>query len=72
LQITDVAALLAGSVPVVLAAVDGDGNLVPGIQSGVFARQMPSGIDSSYATAIRPRRWGLERDGDANPVPGAE
>jgi hypothetical protein len=69
LKITVVAALLAGSASVALAQIDGDGNRLPGVSSGVFARQMPSAIESSYATAAKPRR-GL--DGDANPVPGGE
>jgi hypothetical protein len=80
LKITVVAALLASSASVALAALDGDGNPVPGIQSaqsvasihsGVFARQMPSGFEASYAIS-KPTRRSIELDSDANPVPGAQ
>jgi hypothetical protein len=71
LKITVVAALLAGSASVALANVDGDGNSIPGLQSGVFARSMESGFEGSYASQKPARRGAIERDGDANLVPGA-
>jgi hypothetical protein len=70
LKITVVAALLAGSASVALAQLDGDANRIPGGQSGVFARQMPSGFEGAYATSAKPTRRSIEVDGDANPVPG--
>jgi hypothetical protein len=69
LKMTIVAALLAGSASVALASVDGDGNGIPG-QSGVFARSMPSAWDGAYASQ-KPGRRHIERDGDANSVPGS-
>jgi hypothetical protein len=69
LRFTLAAALLAGSASLALAQLDGDGNSTPGGQSGVFARQLPS--DGGYASE-KPTRRAIERDGDANRVPGAE
>ena len=66
LKITLVAALLAGSASVALASVDGDGNGIPG---GVYARSMPSTWEGAYASQKPGRR--IERDGDANSVPGS-
>jgi hypothetical protein len=70
LKITVVAALLAGSASVALAQLDGDANRIPGGQSGVSARQMPSGFEASYATS-KPTRRSIELDGDSNSVPGS-
>ena len=68
LKISVVVALLAGSASVAFAQVDGDGNSIPGAQS-VSARQMlPS--DGAYASQKPTRRPAIERDGDANSVPG--
>ena len=66
LKITLVAALLAGSASVALASVDGDGNSIPG---GVYGRSMPSAWEGAYASQKPGRR--IERDGDANSVPGS-
>jgi hypothetical protein len=68
LKITVVAALLAGSASVAFAQLDGDGNSIPGAQSGMFARQ--SGYDGAYASS-KPRRHAIDLDGDSNAVPGS-
>jgi hypothetical protein len=71
LKITMVAALLAGTASVAFAQLDGDGNSVPGAQSVVSARHaLPS--DGAYASQKPTRRPAIERDGDANSVPGLE
>jgi hypothetical protein len=68
LKITVVAALLAGSASFAFAQSDGDGNRIPGGQSVMSALQTPS--DGAYASGRSARR-AVERDGDANPVPGS-
>jgi hypothetical protein len=69
LKITVVLALLAGSASVAFAQVDGDGNRIPGLF--VSARQMlPS--NGAYASQKPTRRPAIERDGDANSVPGSQ
>ena len=71
LKITVVAALLAGTASVAFAQFDGDGNSFPGAQSVVSARQvLPS--EGAYASQKPTRRPAIERDGDANGVPGLE
>jgi hypothetical protein len=67
LKITLVATLFAGSASLAFAQLDGDGNGIPAGQSGVFARQMPG---DAYASQ-KPTRRTIERDGDANGIPGS-
>jgi hypothetical protein len=71
LKISVVVALLVGSASVAFAQFDGDGNSIPGAQSVVSARHtLPS--DGAYASQKPTRRPAIERDGDANSVPGLE
>jgi hypothetical protein len=71
LKITVVAALLAGTVSVAFAQLDGDGNSIPGAQSVVSTRQaVPS--DGVFESQKPTRRPAIERDGDTNQVPGLD
>jgi hypothetical protein len=71
LKITAVIALLAGSASVAFAQFDGDGNSIPAAQSVASARQMLLS-EGVYASQKPMRRSVIERDGDANTVPGSE
>ena len=71
LKITVVVALLAGTASVAFAQLDGDGNSFPGAQSVVSAPHTSPSVDA-FASQKPTRRPAIERDGDANSVPGLE